>query len=362
MSGPVIHFARHGALLHHVDDRVIGAALAAYGEWAEEEIYLLRPAAPLGAVVLDIGANVGTHTLAFSRFVGPEGIVLSFDGQRAAFRLLSASMLLNRCANVRCVAALIGRENMLDFGGDQIPAARENLGSMCFREPQTVDHSLTPCFPVPTSTVDSLRLRRCDLLKIDVEGMEVDVLHGAIRTLRRHKPVVYFEQAGPARLPEAVALLTGLGYVLRWHHAHPYNGANFRGERSNIFGTARESNILAVHPSGPAPAELFGLDRMEAVDDCNFGQPSEDGGWSLPDGAYGDLPNAWTHGVSSFDDVLPGTAGWGTSSHIPQGGYAAAYAALEIDRGKAQEIMEYLSKRVADLEGRLAVSDAVDAV
>lgn len=47
--------------------------------------------------------------------------------------------------------------------------------------------------PVPTITIDSLCLSRLDLMKIDVEGMEEDVIRGAKETILRHKPLVFAE-------------------------------------------------------------------------------------------------------------------------------------------------------------------------
>lgn len=78
--------------LYSVDDDPIGRALAAYGQWAHAEINLLLAFVGLDSTVVDIGANVGTHSLAFGRRVGPHGAVHAFELQRQVFALLERNM------------------------------------------------------------------------------------------------------------------------------------------------------------------------------------------------------------------------------------------------------------------------------
>ena len=62
---------RYGVIRFFSKDTVIGTALRTYGEWAENELRLFRHFIPAGATVLDVGAFIGTHALAFSQMVGP---------------------------------------------------------------------------------------------------------------------------------------------------------------------------------------------------------------------------------------------------------------------------------------------------
>ena len=61
---------RNGTMLVLANDAVIGRSLTTYGEWAEHELAHLRPHVPDGGTVVDVGANVGTHTLAFAKWAG----------------------------------------------------------------------------------------------------------------------------------------------------------------------------------------------------------------------------------------------------------------------------------------------------
>ncbi|PYL85444.1 MAG: hypothetical protein DMF17_08630 [Verrucomicrobia bacterium] len=109
IMGIAVHHTRHGLLCHEELDRTIGASLRMYGEWAEEEIYFLSFFIAPGAVVLDIGANIGTHALAFSRFVTPQGRVVAIDAQERAYDLLVLNMAFERLLDEKPASALCRR-------------------------------------------------------------------------------------------------------------------------------------------------------------------------------------------------------------------------------------------------------------
>jgi hypothetical protein len=92
--------------------------------------------------------------------------------------------------------------------------------------------------------------------------MEPQVLEGAVATLSRLKPVIYFEfvSGNLASLGQMHALLHGLGYRLFWHYANPFNRNNLRGETLNWFGGAVELNILALPPGAAPPPGLPPMD------------------------------------------------------------------------------------------------------
>ena len=91
---------------------------------------------------------------------------------------------------------------------------------------------------------------RLDLIKIDVEGMEADVLRGAAGLIRRHRPVIYTENDRADKSPELVRLIRSHGYRLFWHRPPLYSPDNFAGSTRNIFVRRILSfNMLCVHAS-----------------------------------------------------------------------------------------------------------------
>ena len=149
--------------------------------------------------VLDVGANFGTYALALSRFVGATGRVHAFEPQRIIFNMLAGSVALNSLTNVFCYHLALGdREGKLEipqfdysqplnFGSIEFTAEQgEPLNQPRAHDPQRLEY-------VPMTTVDRFEFTHVHLMKIDAEGMEMQVLEGATDTLRRCRPVIYLE-------------------------------------------------------------------------------------------------------------------------------------------------------------------------
>ena len=100
--------------------------------------------------------------------------------------------------------------------------------------------------PVEIIPVDTLGLARCDLLKIDVEGMEGEVLAGATSTITRYRPVLYVENDREEKSAPLIEGLLSLDYELFWHLPLPFNPENFFGHTANVFEGIVSFNILGV--------------------------------------------------------------------------------------------------------------------
>ncbi len=153
-----------------------------------------------GDVVLDIGANFGSHTILFSHLAGRPGSVLAFEPVSASFEALRETVEARaRFPNIRLLNVAIGDPSLPnetvtikvpsgDFG--QASLRVQNAGSW-ESQPNIVE------YPVSIRRLDdeeSVRdLPRIDFVKIDVEGGELDVLKGARATLTRHLPLLYCE-------------------------------------------------------------------------------------------------------------------------------------------------------------------------
>jgi FkbM family methyltransferase len=249
---------RHGQLLFNVNDAHIGRSLDLYGEWAESELALLGPLLRAGDVVVDVGANIGTHTIFFARTVGPTGAVVAFEPQRIVFQTLCANVALNSLTNVHAVHGAAGRAP----GAMTVPAldysVSRNFGGVALAEDLTGER-------VVVTPIDQLGLDRCALLKVDVEGMELDVLMGAERLIRAHRPVIYLENNDTQKSSALISSLLGFGYTLFWHFSHFFNPANFLGRTENVFGGRADANMIAVRPE--MAAAFVYLPRVAGTDD-----------------------------------------------------------------------------------------------
>jgi len=222
---------------------------------------LIKP----GWTVLDIGANIGTMTVAFARFVGQEGHVYAFEPQLYPHGCLGATVALNSMLHyVTPFKAAVGETigeipvPLLD------PTKQTNFGGTSLQDKHTA-----PTEMVPMLNVDSISLPDCHLIKADVEGMEGAVLRGAVKTIEKCRPLIWVEQldhkeCAAAELKEFFKAHDYKAWKLATHLYSPHNA---RGERFNPFqypdGTLMEDhNVIGVpHEDDPpewvAKAEVF---------------------------------------------------------------------------------------------------------
>jgi FkbM family methyltransferase len=230
---------RHGLMLFNQNDEVIGRSLREYGEYSELEMEMLGRFLKPGDIVLDLGANVGAHTLYFAHQVGPTGRVIAFEPQRVVFQTLCANVALNSLTNVWALQAGAGESE----GQTRLPpldySRSDNFGAVSL-------DSAGEGEPVPVRTVDNLELASCAMLKVDVEGWEVQVLRGAKATLACCQPLLYMENHNAHQAEALIAQVQEVGYRIHWHLPALYNPDNFLGQAHNIFPDWFSVNILCV--------------------------------------------------------------------------------------------------------------------
>lgn len=191
-----------------------------------------------GVVALDCGANIGVHTIQWAKQMHDWGSVVAFEAQERIFYALAGNIALNNCFNAKAVCAAIGATT----GEIGVPVPNyfspSSFGSLEIRKTestefigQEIDYNNLQLTPM--TSIDALGLTRVDLIKIDIEGMEVEALQGAIDTLVRNTPQLIIEKI-KSNETEISDLLTPLGY--------------------KIFPLG--INVLAVHASDPVCKHL----------------------------------------------------------------------------------------------------------
>ena len=117
---------RHGLFMYSRNDAFVGRGLDLYGEWCDFEIQAIRPHVKPGDTVIDVGANIGTHTVAFANMVGPTGTVHAYEPQRRLFHMLSGNVALNALERVYCHQAAVG-DSMGEIHLPQLPSPDMNF-------------------------------------------------------------------------------------------------------------------------------------------------------------------------------------------------------------------------------------------
>lgn len=233
---------RHGALLFNHNDMYIGRSLETYGEFSELEVKLFEQILRPGMTVVEAGANIGAHTVVFGQRVGPTGRVIAYEPQRLVFQLLCANVAINGLTNVVVKQAGLGAA----AGTVAVPVLSaerpENFGGVSL----LTDAGATETESVPLETLDGLNLTSCQFLKVDVEGMELDVLRGGETLLRRLRPVVYVENDRAERSPALIEWLLARDYRLFWHLPALFHAENFAGVAENLFPGVVSVNVLGL--------------------------------------------------------------------------------------------------------------------
>ena len=144
---------------------------------------------PEHSVAIDAGANIGLVSIPLAQLVkSKHGIVHAYEPQRMMANALCGSAALNDLENLYVYNQALGIENKMLLV--EIPSYDKPQDFGLFN---MLEQSSAATEPVYVRSIDSLELPRLDFLKIDVEGMEIDVLKGACQTLKQNLPWCWVE-------------------------------------------------------------------------------------------------------------------------------------------------------------------------
>jgi len=171
------------------DERAIPLEMMNFGDYETGEIKMLRNFLKKDSVIIDIGANIGWHSLALSGYARG-GRVIAFEPMPRTFAYLKKNIALNNIKNIKAMNfGLSDTAGYAEFYYDPkltVAASMRNLHED--RKKQKIRCRIR--------RLDDFILRsapRIDLIKCDVEGAELFVLKGAIETLKKTKPVLFVE-------------------------------------------------------------------------------------------------------------------------------------------------------------------------
>jgi FkbM family methyltransferase len=201
----------------------IDLAIFVFGLFERETARALKKLVTPGSIVLDIGANIGAHTLNLGRLVGPTGKVYAFEPTTYAFSKLKRNLALNPEISARVVAEQVRLtcEPKLDRTVE-IYSSWKVVGEER-RHPKHLGIAQSTGAAAVLTLDDycnNSNLSGIGFVKLDVDGFETEVLTGGIQTLRGDLPTICMELAPYAleergsSLTELLAVLGNLGYRL----------------------------------------------------------------------------------------------------------------------------------------------------
>jgi FkbM family methyltransferase len=226
----------HGTMILNRFDQVIAPGVTPFGagyqllnnaSYDPQEVVLMLQVLELrhkyhgdGLVAVDCGANLGVHTIEWAKHMTEWGVVIAFEAQERIYYALAGNIAINNCFNARAINAAVSNRS----GAMKIPQpnylAHASFGSLELKKiertefiGQEINYSEDKLVDVPMVHLDSFNFPRLDLLKIDVEGMELEVIEGAARCISEKRPIMLVE----ALKTDAAALrarIESFGYVV----------------------------------------------------------------------------------------------------------------------------------------------------
>jgi FkbM family methyltransferase len=235
---------RYGEMAYYADDFYIGASLKTYGEYSELEIDFLRRIIEPGWTVIDAGANIGVLTLAFAEMVGADGIVHAFEPQPENYQLLLRNT--ERIKQINTYDTALGDHEGCIIAPPLATLQHRNYGRVELGGDfgDTVRLTKLDTLLLTKNSTDNRDI--VELIKIDVEGMEVEVLKGATELIKLNRPVLYVENDRSERSRELLELLKSWDYECFSHNPPVYNPDNFNKAPRDPKFEYVSINLLAI--------------------------------------------------------------------------------------------------------------------
>ncbi len=173
-----------------------------------------------GVVALDCGANIGVQTVDWATAMTGWGSVMAIEPQERLYYALAGNIALNNCFNAIAMHAAVAAES----GVMRIPTPDylkpASFGSLELRQRknnefigQAVDYSEATGTPIQKIAIDTLELSRVDLIKLDIEGMELEALEGGKKTIEMCRPILLVEMIKVSR-EDLHAWMEQRGYIV----------------------------------------------------------------------------------------------------------------------------------------------------
>src|SRR6266516_3922883 len=194
--------------------------------------------------VIDVGANIGDLTVPLAKAVGDTGRVYAIESNPETFNVLCANLALNSLRNTKPMNAFVATS-------DKVDTASAAWGKFAY-----VGEIWSPQY----LTIDSLDLAACDLIKIDVDGKELEVLRSGEMQIEKHRPILYFENDVRESSAELLSfVIDKLGYNAYWHPAPIFDEKNFFGNPVNHWAPQNIVSLMVLAVPAERKQQIPGL-------------------------------------------------------------------------------------------------------
>ncbi|CAN1211251.1 hypothetical protein TUMEXPCC7403_13710 [Tumidithrix helvetica PCC 7403] len=214
-----------------------------YGEWADLEVSLFASILELGDEVIEVGCNLGMHTIPLCKFVGITGKVIGFEAQRVLHQVLCGNMAINNITNAYLYNYAIGEMDSHIYIPSLNYETQGNYGALSlgnYISGEKIDLRMLDSIE---AIADLTKLR---LIKIDVEGMEAEVIQGAKTIISKFRPILFVENNQSEKGENLIQLISSLDYSCYWFCARGYNPNNYNHIELDVLNGGGDHNMLCI--------------------------------------------------------------------------------------------------------------------
>jgi len=178
-------------------------AIFCFHYYESEDIAIFRKFIHSDSIVFDVGANVGQYTLLADKLVGDEGAVYAFEPSPDVLGRLQNNLEGNHVRHTELVCKAVAASNGVANFYPSNQSSNQGVGSLL---PDRGDMRVSEAIEVEVITLDAFcdekGIEKIDVLKIDVEGFDLDVLQGANKVLVRSPSIVVLAEVEPINLAQ----------------------------------------------------------------------------------------------------------------------------------------------------------------
>lgn len=175
----------------------LAMSISHYGKYEETEAKIMEQKISKGDIVVDVGANIGIHTLNMAKIVGKTGKVFAFEPEITNFEILKKNIKLNNYTNIFAEQKAVGEED----GTATLHRSNHPGMHKINNEPQHSKDELDVDIISLDNFFDKNNMQpKIDFVKIDVEGFELSVLNGMKNILKNNKNIKILFEFMPEKL------------------------------------------------------------------------------------------------------------------------------------------------------------------
>ena len=235
----IITNTKYGRFLVNPEDSYVARSLIKYGEYCEGEVSLLSQLIDNNSIVVDIGANIGALSIPLAQ---KAKAVFCFEPHPFNYNILCANIALSNLKNIEAYKVGIGSSTRTMRIQD-IELFKHNNGAHNLLDDDESDTN-------SSRTLITNQIPACNLIKIDVEGMELDVLKGITATINECQPFLFVENDRVEKSFDLISYIEDtLNYKAYWCSWCLFNPNNFNNNKENIFGDVGCINMICVPKS-----------------------------------------------------------------------------------------------------------------